>query len=120
MARPLARFVDVRSGEGRALLLAALYFLLVLAANGVLRSLRAPPRAPWRPGGGRGGCSPRRGGCGCGVAGGGGACCRPRRVGGGGGGAAPGGRPGGGGCWPAPATWRAGRTCRPSRRRCCA
>ena len=40
MARPLARFVDVRSGEGRALLLAALYFLLVLAANGVLRSLR--------------------------------------------------------------------------------
>src|SRR5262245_26579940 len=40
MARPLARIVDVRPGEGRALLLAAAYFLLVLGANGVLRSLR--------------------------------------------------------------------------------
>ena len=40
MPRLLARFVDVRPGEGRALPLAALYFLLVLAANGVLRSLR--------------------------------------------------------------------------------
>jgi len=40
MVRPLSRFVDVRPGEGRALLLASGCFLLLLFANGVLRSLR--------------------------------------------------------------------------------
>jgi ATP:ADP antiporter, AAA family len=40
MLRPFSRLVDVRPGEGRALLLAAACFLLLLFANGVLRSLR--------------------------------------------------------------------------------
>ncbi len=40
MARPFPRLIDVRPGEGRALLLAAGLFLLLLFANGVLRSLR--------------------------------------------------------------------------------
>ncbi len=40
MPRPLARLIDLRPGEGRAVALAAGYFLLLLCANGVLRSLR--------------------------------------------------------------------------------
>ena len=34
------RFLDVRTGEGRALLLAGAGFVLVMFVNGVLRSLR--------------------------------------------------------------------------------